>query len=247
MSKGAYTYEPGNITEFGKDRMRFELGDTMVEGLADTTALTDEEIQAAIDAYPKKWKRAKLILLESLCRRFAYEVNTKTGPLSLDMERRLRQAEKRGPGRISVSAAVWKWGRWSALLPYRNARKREGVERMINARFMYLRPGNLFKDFVVESNTQVVTASGRVANAPKGDGSKIIRGCLAESTKEQKESHSTRDRVCTHTIVQAGSPEAKKSDKLILGNRTFYIIDLDEVGSLGISTIYYAEERKDVK
>ena len=30
MSKGAYTYEPGNITEFGKDRMRFELGDTMV-------------------------------------------------------------------------------------------------------------------------------------------------------------------------------------------------------------------------
>ena len=118
---------------------------------------------------------------------------------------------------------------------------------MINARFMYLRPGNLFKDFVVESNTQVVTASGRAANAPKGDGSKIIRGCLAESTKEQKESHSMRDRVCTHTIVQAGSPEAKKSDKLILGNRTFYIIDLDEVGSLGISTIYYAEERKDVK
>ena len=85
MSKGAYTYEPGNITEFGKDRMRFELGDTMVEGLADTTALTDEEIQAAIDAYPNKWKRAKLMLLESLCRRFAYEVNTKTGPLSLDM------------------------------------------------------------------------------------------------------------------------------------------------------------------
>ena len=98
---------------------------------------------------------------------------------------------------------------------------------MINARFMYLRPGNLFKDFVVESNTQVVTASGRVVNDPKGDGSKIIRGCLAESTKEQK--------------------EAKKSDNLILGNRTFYIIDLDEVGSLGISTIYYAEERKDVK
>lgn len=56
---------------------------------------------------------------------------------------------------------------------------------MINARFMYLRPGNLFKDFVVESNTQVVTASGRVVNDPKGDGSKIIRGCLAESTKEQ--------------------------------------------------------------
>lgn len=118
---------------------------------------------------------------------------------------------------------------------------------MINARFMYFRPGNLVKDFVVETNTQAVTSTGRVVNAPKGDGAKIIRGCLAESTKEQRESHSTRDRVCTHTIVQAGSPNAKKSDKLILGNRTFYIIDIDEAGSLGIATIYYAEERNDVK
>lgn len=90
MSKGTYTYEPGNIKVFGKDRMRFELGDTMVEGQADTTALTDEEIQAAIDTYPGKWKRAKLMLLESLCRRFAYEVNTKTGPLSLDMNGRAK-------------------------------------------------------------------------------------------------------------------------------------------------------------
>lgn len=88
MSKGTYTYEPGNIKEFGKDRMRFELGDTMVEGLSDTTALTDEEIQATIEAYPNKWKRAKLMLLESLCRRFAYEVDTKTGPLTLAMSER---------------------------------------------------------------------------------------------------------------------------------------------------------------
>ena len=66
MAKGAYTYDPGKLKEFGKDRMRFELGDTMVEGLSDTTALTDEEIQAAIESYPKSWKRAKLFLLENL-------------------------------------------------------------------------------------------------------------------------------------------------------------------------------------
>ena len=57
MASSAYTYEPGNIKEFGKDRMRFELGDTMVEGGSDTTALTDQEIQAAIGAYPASWKR----------------------------------------------------------------------------------------------------------------------------------------------------------------------------------------------
>ena len=50
MRKDTYTYDPEKITEPGKDRMRFELGDTMVEGLSDTTALTDEEIQAAIHA-----------------------------------------------------------------------------------------------------------------------------------------------------------------------------------------------------
>lgn len=88
MAKGTYTYEPGNVKELGKDRMRFELGDTMVEGGSDTTALTDEEIQAAIDTYPKSWKRAKLMLLESLCRRFAYEVDTRTGPLTLSLHDR---------------------------------------------------------------------------------------------------------------------------------------------------------------
>lgn len=88
MAKGTYTYEAGKVRELGKDRMRFELGDTMVEGESDTSALTDEEIQAAIDTYPRSWKRAKLMLLESLCRRFAYEVDTRTGPLTLSLQDR---------------------------------------------------------------------------------------------------------------------------------------------------------------
>jgi hypothetical protein len=86
----AYTYDAVNVSEYGKDRMRFELGDTMVEGGPDTSALTDEEIQAAIDSYPNAWKRSKLMLLESLCRRFAYEVDAKTGPLSLSMNARAK-------------------------------------------------------------------------------------------------------------------------------------------------------------
>ena len=90
MAKGTYTYDPGNVKELGKDRMRFELGDVMVEGCSDTTALTDEEIQAAIETYPKSWKKAKLMLLESLCRRFSYEVNTKTGPLTLELQERAK-------------------------------------------------------------------------------------------------------------------------------------------------------------
>lgn len=90
MAKGTYTYDPGSVKELGCDRMRFELGDVMVEGGPDTTALTDEEIQAALDIHPKSWKRAKVMLLESLCRRFAYEVDTKTGPLWLYMQERAK-------------------------------------------------------------------------------------------------------------------------------------------------------------
>lgn len=85
-----YTYEPGKVKEKGKDRMRFELGDTMVEGGAKTCALTDTEIEAALLMYPGRWKRAKLALLESICRRFAYEPDTKTGPLSFSFGERAK-------------------------------------------------------------------------------------------------------------------------------------------------------------
>lgn len=118
---------------------------------------------------------------------------------------------------------------------------------MINSRFMYLRPGNLFMDFIVESNTQKVTKTGRVAVAHKGDGSVILKGCLADSTDDEKKSRSTQEHAVTHTIAQQGTPKAKRGDKLILGNRAFYIVDIDDVGNLGISTLYYAEERRDIK
>lgn len=85
-----YSYNPSNLKEKGKDLMRFELGDTMTEGKSDTCALTDEEITAAIETYPKSWKRAKLMLLESIFRRFSYEVDTKTGPLSLSLSERAK-------------------------------------------------------------------------------------------------------------------------------------------------------------
>lgn len=118
---------------------------------------------------------------------------------------------------------------------------------MINAKMMYVRPGNLFKEFVIESNTQVVTSTGRVANSHGGDGTKTLKGCLAEASDDDRTNHSQKDHIVTHTIVQAGSPKAKRTDKLILGERTFYIVDIDDAGALGISTIYYAEERRDVK
>ena len=38
---GTYSYDPAKLEEDGKDLMRFQLGDTMVEGKEKTCALTD--------------------------------------------------------------------------------------------------------------------------------------------------------------------------------------------------------------
>lgn len=118
---------------------------------------------------------------------------------------------------------------------------------MINARVMYCRPGNLFKDFVIEESKEAVTSTGRVAVGFSGDGSKTLKGCLAQATDDERLSRSLPDHAVTHTIVQTGAPKAKRTDKLILGNRVFYIVDIDDTGALGIATLYYAEERTDVK
>ena len=86
-----YTYDPAKILEGGKDRMRFELGDTMVEGGEDTCALSDEEYDAALSQHPGKWRKAKLVCLRSIAHRFSYEVDTKVGPLSLALGDRAKR------------------------------------------------------------------------------------------------------------------------------------------------------------
>lgn len=88
----SYTYDPTKIASLGLDRMRFELGDVMVEGGADTAALSDQEIQAVLTMYPEpgQWRNVKLALVESVCRRFAYEVDTKTDKLSLAYSERAK-------------------------------------------------------------------------------------------------------------------------------------------------------------
>lgn len=129
-----YTYEPEKIKESGKDRMRFELGDTMVEGGAETSALTDAEINAVLEMFPK-WKRAKLALLESICRRFAYEPDTKTGPLSFSFAERAKiwreDYEKLKKEVENSSAVIPQFGMWpdgSKRLPYFHAGMMENGE-----------------------------------------------------------------------------------------------------------------------
>lgn len=88
MSELKYTYDGTKIGEQGKDRMRFELGDVMVADGARNAYLSDEEIEAMIEANSPSWLRAKLALVESVLRRFSYEVDTQSGPLRLSLSQR---------------------------------------------------------------------------------------------------------------------------------------------------------------
>lgn len=115
---------------------------------------------------------------------------------------------------------------------------------MINAKFRYLRPGNLFKEFIIESNEQKLTEGGRVVNSCSGDGVRMLKGCLAEASPNTKQMWGQLGHSVTHTIEQPGSPKAKSGDVLILGDREFYIEGIDDAGSLGIAVMYYVKELK---
>lgn len=89
-----YSYDPTKIRERGKDQMRFELGDTEVEGGKDTCALSDEEYTAYLADLKegkKAWLFAKLAVLEAICLKMQYEVNTKIDVLSYDFGERAKR------------------------------------------------------------------------------------------------------------------------------------------------------------
>lgn len=111
---------------------------------------------------------------------------------------------------------------------------------------MYLRPGNLYKEFSVEESIATVNESGRPVMTYNVRKDVVLKGCLSIANTEEKNRFSQVGHPITHTIVQDGRKMAKEDDRLHLGDRTFLIKGIDEVGDLGICTIYYAEERKDV-
>lgn len=87
-----YTYDPTKIRHYGKDRMRFELGDTIVSGGEEVCALSDEEYLAFLEkeVYGKKeWLQVKLSLLEAILHKLSFQVDTKIDVLSYDFSSRV--------------------------------------------------------------------------------------------------------------------------------------------------------------
>lgn len=70
-----YTYDPTAIREKGVDQMRFELGDTLIEGGAITSPLCDEEYEAIIESEPN-WRKAKFELLRAIAMKLSYQADS---------------------------------------------------------------------------------------------------------------------------------------------------------------------------
>lgn len=114
---------------------------------------------------------------------------------------------------------------------------------MINASMMYLRPGNLFKDF------EVISVENGLKNGAPIEKSVftgiMLKGCLEEASPNDKLRWDQPQHPVTHSIVQSGSPRAKAGWILQRDGKTYRINGIDLCGDLGLATIYYVEERGD--
>lgn len=84
-----YTYDPAEIATESVSRIRFELGDTAVEGGASTCFLSDEEIQAIIDDQKTvRWTRKLYWLANAVFMRLSYETNWSNDGTSFSLGQR---------------------------------------------------------------------------------------------------------------------------------------------------------------
>ena len=89
-----FSYDPTKITEGGKDQLRFELGDTVVDMGGIPAVLSDQEYDAILGKYPNSWRSAKFYALQAIVMKLSYEVDTSVGGLSYSLNQRFDRWKK---------------------------------------------------------------------------------------------------------------------------------------------------------
>lgn len=85
-----YSYDPTKLNQNSVDKMRFELGDTIVENGALTSPLCDEEYIAMLKEH-KGWSKAKLACLRAIVMKLSYEVDTSVDGLSYSLSQQFNR------------------------------------------------------------------------------------------------------------------------------------------------------------
>lgn len=116
-----FSYDPTQITKGGKDQMRFELGDTVVDQNGMTSPLCDEEYQAILSKHSKDWKRAKYECVRAICMKLSFEVDTSVGGLSYSLSSRFerwKQMEAELKKELAARNSVPRAGNPASLSPH---------------------------------------------------------------------------------------------------------------------------------
>lgn len=85
-----YSYNPARLGENGVDKMRLQLGDTLVEGGGETCVLCDEEYTALISG-AASWRQARISCLKAILAKLAYEVSYSADGLSFSLSDRYQR------------------------------------------------------------------------------------------------------------------------------------------------------------
>ena len=114
---------------------------------------------------------------------------------------------------------------------------------------VYLRPGNLYKEFdIIRLKSEMVSGFPKENYVNEGE---HLEGILAEASSNQSDMVKHRfdqsQHSLTHTLVVGVSSGVKRGDRLVLGERGFLVLLVDDAGALGISDLVYLEERNDLK
>lgn len=113
----------------------------------------------------------------------------------------------------------------------------------------FLRPGEGFKDFLVLTRETKISASGSVGRESSFNKKDGLKGILATTSPQERETWKQNGYEVSNNIVSAGPPKAKQGEYLYLENekRIFRISKVKNPGGLDHCTIYYVQEREDLQ
>lgn len=113
----------------------------------------------------------------------------------------------------------------------------------------YLVPGQGFKTFKVYTQGYAETKSGRPVENGYVKSKDTFLGMLTQASQKEIDQWKQNGHPITHKIIQyGGSTMAKATDCLKLSeDRCFYVQGRKNPADLGLTMIYYVEERLDLK
>lgn len=121
MAAMIYSYDPTKITDGGKDQMRFELGDTVVETGALASPLCDQEYEAILKKHGANWKVAKFHCLSAIVQKLSFEVDTTVDGLHYSLSQRFERWKKMkddAEKSLKAASSTPRVGNEASLMPH---------------------------------------------------------------------------------------------------------------------------------